>query len=163
MSIFNRFITEKSLLLQITNMEHIFTAMSVKRGNCQLPPLWLRAHLQCKIYWGEIAWLPALVAGLVTLQFFQNCFSRIFVVFPVCFLLFGAVIPLSIKTLSESISLSTSQDTVVWHYYWWRNTFPPNYKRTFCLPLTLLFRHLFFVKLLYLTNCYFITSTIYIF
>jgi len=29
---------------------------------------------------------PPLVAGLVTLQLFQNCFPRISVVYPVCFL-----------------------------------------------------------------------------
>jgi len=55
-------------------MEHIFSAKSVKQG--------------------AISRLPLLVAGLVTLQLFQNCFPRIFVVFPVCFLVFVALMPL---------------------------------------------------------------------
>jgi len=54
--------------------EHIFNAKSLKRG--QLPGC------------------PTLVAGLVTLHFFQNWFPRSSVVFPVCFFVFDAVMPL---------------------------------------------------------------------
>jgi len=43
----------KKALSQITNMEHIFSAKSLKRGNCPVCPP------------------PPLVAGLVTLQLFQ--------------------------------------------------------------------------------------------
>jgi len=49
--------------------------------------------------------------------------------------MFGAVMPLimtQIKTLTEQISLATSQDTVVCHFYWRRNTFPPSNNWTFC-------------------------------
>ena len=35
---------------------------------------------------------PTLIAGLVTLQFFKNCFPRSSVAFPVCFFVFVAVI-----------------------------------------------------------------------
>jgi len=57
--------------------EHIFNAKSLKRG--QFPGC------------------PTLVAGLVTLQFFQNWFPRSSVVFSVCFFEFGAVMPLSLN------------------------------------------------------------------
>ena len=82
-------------------------------GNCPVAPS------GCRPPGNQPSWL-------VTLQLFQNCFPRIFVAFPVCFLVFGAVMPLLIKTLSERISLATSQGTVVSHYYWPRNTFPPS-------------------------------------
>jgi len=54
--------------------EHISNAKSLKRG--QFPGC------------------PTLVGGLVTHQNFQNCFPRSFVVFPVCFFVFAAVMPL---------------------------------------------------------------------
>jgi len=53
--------------------EHIFSAKSLSGSNSPVAPM---------------------VAGLVTLQLFQNCLPRISVVFPVCFLVFGAVMPL---------------------------------------------------------------------
>jgi len=64
--LFHRFIFEKALS-KMTNIEHIFSARSVKRG--QLP--------------GS--------------SIFSNCFPGISVVFPVCLLVFGAVMPLQIK------------------------------------------------------------------
>jgi len=54
-SLFNRLVIEKPLL-QITNMEHIFSASLLSGGNCAV---------------------ALLVARLVTLQLFQNCFPRI--------------------------------------------------------------------------------------
>jgi len=85
--LFNCFIIEKALS-QITNMEHIFIAKSVKRGNYLVaPPLDAStSSVQNLLRWGN-----CLVAGLVTLHLFQNCFPRIFAVFNVCFLVFGAV------------------------------------------------------------------------
>jgi len=62
---FNRFIIEKALL-HIMNMESTSPVKSpLSKGNCPFPPL---------------------VAGMVTLQFFQNCVPGISMVFPVCFL-----------------------------------------------------------------------------
>jgi len=70
-------------------MEHIVSAKSLKQ-------------------W-QLASCPHLVAGLVTLQLFQNCFPRIYGI-SLCFHVFGVVMPL-FKTLSERTLLSTSQDT----------------------------------------------------
>jgi len=62
---FNRFIIEKALL-HIVNMESTSPVKSpLSKGNCPFPPL---------------------VAGMVTLQFFQNCVPGISMVFPLCFL-----------------------------------------------------------------------------
>ena len=61
--------------------------------------------------------------GHVYPSIISKCFPRISVVFSVCFLVFGAVVPLQIKTLSERILLATSQDPVrielsvfLWHF-----------------------------------------------
>ena len=129
--LFNRVIIEKALS-QITNMKHIFSAKSLKRG--KLPG--------CS---------PGCGPGYPSI--ISECFSRISVEFPVCFLVFTAVMPLWIKTLSERILLATSQDSVV------------------CSQLELNFLifsdtsllTLVFVKLLYLTKYYFFTSTMHIF
>jgi len=59
-------------------MGHIFSEKYLKRGNYPV---------------------ALLVEGLATLQLFQNCFPRILVVFPVFFLVFGAVMLLQMKTL----------------------------------------------------------------
>jgi len=72
-SLFNHVIIEKALW-QITNKGSTSSVQSLLSGsNSPVAPM---------------------VAGLVTLQLFQNCLPRISVVFPVCFLVFGAVMPL---------------------------------------------------------------------
>ena len=69
-SLFIHVIIEKALSLR-TNMGSTFSVQSfINAGNCPVGPHGCR---------------------LVTLQLFQNCFPRIFVVFPMCFLAFGTV------------------------------------------------------------------------
>ena len=73
----------KKALSQITNMEHIFSAKSLKRGNCPVcppPPFGCRPGY------------PSIIS---------NCFPRISMVFPIYFVMFSAVFPLEIKTLLE--------------------------------------------------------------
>jgi len=94
-SLFNRAIVEKELL-QITNMEHIFSAKPVKRGNCPVAPPGCEHIFSTKFLKREQLIGCLLVACLVTLQLFQICFPRIFVVIPVCFLVFSAVMFLQI-------------------------------------------------------------------
>jgi len=72
-SLFNRFIVEKTIS-RLKNMGSTFSVQSLlSGGNCPAAPL---------------------VAGLFTLELFQNCFPRISVVFPGCFLVFGPVMTL---------------------------------------------------------------------
>jgi len=68
MSVFSRAIIEKALL-KITNMEHIFSAKSLKQGQLPVYPSWLPVY-------------PSIIS---------KCSPRIFVKFPVCFPMFGAV------------------------------------------------------------------------
>jgi len=56
---------------------------------------------------------PSLAAGLVILQLFQNASLELQGDFPYLFPVFGAVMPLKVKTLSELIVLATSQGAVV--------------------------------------------------
>jgi len=74
-SLFNRLVIEKPLL-QITNMEHIFSASLLSGGL----PYWLRV------------WLPF------------NYFKIVSLGFPVCLLVFGAVMPLNINSFGMDIT-----------------------------------------------------------
>ena len=87
-SLFNCFITEKAFS-QNTNMGSTSSMESLlSGGNC-------------------------LVAGLVTLQFFQNCFPRSSVAFPVCFFVFGAVIQVGNICFTDINLILFCQFTVV--------------------------------------------------
>ena len=79
-SLFNRVLIEKALS-QIMNIEHIFSAKSLKRG--QLPQARAIA----------IAQLLTPGYGLGYPSIISKCFHGISVEFSVCFLVFGAVMP----------------------------------------------------------------------
>jgi len=65
-------------------MQHIFNAKSLERG--------LKS---------AIAWFR-----LVALQLFQNCFPRISVVFPICFLVFSLPLLLVKKYVSSKLEVN---------------------------------------------------------